>query len=427
MELNKLVQLIEQQAGVKFKKQGKEFHASCPFCKTQTKHLIVWPENDRYWCRLCGKKGDAIQFLRDYLGYSFSEACEQVGKDLPYHRDRLLPTETRPSFENDVPQTNYSLARCIQDLQIVQKPSIAWQRRGADFVSQCQKNLALNNEHGAIGWLTRRGLNKDTIVNAGLGLNLANVYDQRVWWDLPPEVIQNENPKPLWLPAGIVIPCSVDNELWAIRIRRLHGAPKYYFVPGGCSVALYNSGDIAAGRPAILVEGELDALTIQQEANDIISVAGTGSITGGRRPKWIARLSLASIVLIAYDNDDSGNKASEYWCEKLPNARVWRPYWDDPNQMLQDGGSVRNWVQSGLDYYGHLQKRTVTLRESSLSINAFRRTNAATNDLPLGEPLLREQADALNCMAKERNLQLQWQHYDLNSTAGWQEGRFPGR
>lgn len=41
----------------------------------------VWPEKGRYWCRQCNKKGDAIQYLRDFRGLSFIEAKRALGID----------------------------------------------------------------------------------------------------------------------------------------------------------------------------------------------------------------------------------------------------------------------------------------------------------------------------------------------------------
>lgn len=56
-----------------------EYAGPCPFCGGEDRFL-VWLESDRYWCRRCQKKGDSIQFLRDYKGLSFHEAARLVGK-----------------------------------------------------------------------------------------------------------------------------------------------------------------------------------------------------------------------------------------------------------------------------------------------------------------------------------------------------------
>ena len=97
-----------------------------------------------------------------------------------------------------------------------------------------------------------------------------------------------------------------------------------------------------------MVEGELDALTIEQEAGDLVTAVATGATGGARRMHWLARLALCSVVLVAYDADAAGEAAAGYWLEVLDNGRRWRPYWEDVNAMAQDGADVRAWVAVGV-------------------------------------------------------------------------------
>jgi DNA primase len=63
---------------------GGEYAGPCPGCGGRDR-FRVWPEQDRYWCRRCGKQGDTIQYLRDFRGLTFREAARLVGKQLgPY-------------------------------------------------------------------------------------------------------------------------------------------------------------------------------------------------------------------------------------------------------------------------------------------------------------------------------------------------------
>ena len=39
----------------------------------------MWPEEGRFWCRSCEKRGDAIQYLRDKRGLTYPEACSALG------------------------------------------------------------------------------------------------------------------------------------------------------------------------------------------------------------------------------------------------------------------------------------------------------------------------------------------------------------
>jgi len=60
---------------------GGEYSGSCPWCGG-TDRFNAWPEKKKYWCRVCGKKGDEIQYLRDKRNMTYDEACAFVGKEI---------------------------------------------------------------------------------------------------------------------------------------------------------------------------------------------------------------------------------------------------------------------------------------------------------------------------------------------------------
>ena len=78
----------------------------------------------------------------------------------------------------------------------------------------------------------------------------------------------------------------------------------------------------------------------------------TGSTQGGRHLRWLARLASASIVLVAYDADEAGETAAHFWLDALPNARRWRPYWHDANDMAKSGADVTTWIAAGIETGG---------------------------------------------------------------------------
>jgi hypothetical protein len=53
--------------------------------------------------------------------------------------------------------------------------------------------------------------------------------------------------------------------------------------------------------------------------------------------------------ILSLDADHAGDTASAWWLKVLGSqARRWRPFWDDPAAMLQDGVDLRTWVREGL-------------------------------------------------------------------------------
>jgi hypothetical protein len=122
-----------------------------------------------------------------------------------------------------------------------------------------------------------------------------------------------------------------------------------------------------------MVEGEIDALTIQQTAGDLVVAVATGSTAGSRQAKWLAQLAIAPLVLVAFDVDanQAGDRAASWWLQVLDNARRWRPEtYKDVNAMHTAGLDVRKWVQTGLNVLGGFTSRasvgTLTTAEKGL-------------------------------------------------------------
>lgn len=301
---------------------GGEYHGACPFCGGRDR-FAVWPNATRpgWWCRMCEKGGDAIQYLRE-KGYSFHDACAAL--EVVIGHPQIARSYTPP-------------VECLP-------PSQAWRASAGGLVLTAQQELKRHAR--AVDYLHSRGLTDHTIAAAGLGYNPATRAVSRAAWGLEPDPKQGDK---MWLPAGIVIPCRIDNQLWKVQIRRddvKEGQDRYKTVTGS-SNALYGASSLKVDSPAMLVEGPFDALAVWQEAGTLISVAACGT-SGARRARWITRLALASEVLIALDADDAGDGAASWWLGVLENGRRWRPYYDDPGQMLQDGADVRGWVLAGL-------------------------------------------------------------------------------
>jgi DNA primase len=307
---------------------GGEYAGPCPKCGGRDR-LRVWPhaETPRFWCRQCGWSGDAIQYLRDHDGLTYQEACARVGHSL------------------DMP----SRAKAVSALhapRLAVPPSTAWQARGRAFYEAAQARLWEPPGARAVAYLHHRGLTDDTIRAGQLGYHGVETWEEPERWGLPPDQ------KKIWLPAGIVFPWLIGSELWHISIRRIGdtiGIEPRYVVVSGSRNTLFGVDTLKPNAPAMLVEGVLDALSVLQEAGDLLAIVATGSTTGGRLERWIGRLALASMILVAFDADAGGDTAAAWWLKALgTRAKRWRPYWDDANAMLQAGIDIRTWVREGL-------------------------------------------------------------------------------
>jgi DNA primase len=300
---------------------GGEWAGPCPMCGAGVDRLRVWPNGDRpsWWCRHCGKKGDAIQYLREHDGMSYHDACRELGQPMSHtpHEPLIVPP-----------------AAC-------EPPPQAWRETAAGFVFWCQGRL-----EGALPYLASRGITERTARAAGIGYNPDGRWSERAKWGMPAD---DEGRTQLWLPAGIVFPWRVGESLWKVTVRRDEARAdqdRYKTLPGS-SNAPYNVDTLQPGRAALIVEGVFDALAVQQTAGDLISTIATGT-SGARRVRWLSPLALCSPVLIGHDADAAGDKAAAYWLDVLPDSRRLRPFYDDPAAMLADGQDVRAWVRSAL-------------------------------------------------------------------------------
>lgn len=299
---------------------GGEYQGACPFCGGRDR-FRVWPNADKpgWWCRMCEKGGDAIQYLRE-KGYSFQDACAALG----------VPLESRPTVQPIIAPP----AEC-------NPPNPTWQAQASRFVKWAQ----VQTSDEALDYLKGRGLTVRTVVAAHLGYVPVGRWSERSKWGLGPD---GQNTR-IWIPAGIVIPWYVGGELWKIQIRRDVVKPdqeRYKTIPGSAN-ALYGVDSLRDGEPAMLVEGPFDALAVSQVASDLVGVAACGT-SGARRARWYSALALCSPVLVALDADPAGDSASKVWLDILQDGARCRPHYADPSQMLQDGADVRGWVLSGL-------------------------------------------------------------------------------
>jgi len=331
-----ILELISSD-GFKFEKvantRGGEYHGPCPFCGGNDRFRIQ-PAQDRFYCRACGQKGDAIQYLRDFRKMDYFEALILLGRE-PIFR------KSAPIFQ-------------APKLATPTTPPELWQERGTLFALQSQARLW--EPTAAAGrlrqWLhDEKGLSDATIKAAGLGYNSADIYEPRATWGLPEALNDKGNPKKVWLPAGLVIPFLQGDKVQRLRIRRSEPGDdgNRYVIASGSSAAPMAWGTTTAA--VIIVESELDGLLLQQEAGDLCAVVALGSAQAKPDGRTDALLKSAKTILIALDSDAAGAKAAWSFWPKQYGKKVKR--WPciggkDPSEARLDGLDLRTWVKAGL-------------------------------------------------------------------------------
>jgi hypothetical protein len=333
-----------------------EYHSSCPWCGGTNRFMFIEPSG-RYSCAIrssgCGRHGnDVIDFLRDYEGMNFFEACEHL--------------EVDPGSEH------VRSERMHEPLD--QPPPAKWQDRALAVVNKAQHYLWSKSGEQAFEFLLGRGFTDEMILSANLGyIPLVNgrwYKDSADLWGLP---VQEGEESGIWIPEGILIPWYIGSDIWRLNIRRLtglqEGGAKYISISGG-SEALYNADSIKPESTAVLCESELDALAGTQAAgrDDVVFVA-TGSTSRARRARWIARLCMASCVLVAFDDDPpkngkrAGDAGAKHWIDILPQSIRWTPWSHDINDMLKEGKDIKKWIALGKEVHQAAQTPIVPDKE----------------------------------------------------------------
>ncbi len=355
---------------------GGEYAGPCPFCRCGTDRFRVWPRHERWAClgpnsgrSGCDLHGDAIAYLRHRDGLTYHEACHRLGIT-PRHPQRNF---LEVAAKNYPPHHSTGLGH----FQEAERPPLTpppprWQAHGRGHIARCAVLLYRPAAAKALNYLYQRGLSDETLRRYTIGFNPQQIAEPHAEWGLPTP----EDPtKRIYLPRGITIPWLSGRALWRINVRRpvtraqiAAGQPKY-LGPAGFANALFNADSLDIHKPVVLVEGEIDALTVAQACGDTVAAVATGSTAGARRDEWIDRLRQAPCVLVAFDHDENGagDKAAAWWLTTLPNARRWLPLTHDVNSSPQPL-DVQRWVEQGLAYTGiKFNPQIVTERNSSCS------------------------------------------------------------
>jgi hypothetical protein len=105
----------------------------------------------------------------------------------------------------------------------------------------------------------------------------------------------------------------------------------------------------------IIVESELDALLIHQDAGDVVTTIALGSAQA--RPDGLSSniLSNAKLILIALDTGTTEKKEKAgysewlWWKKHFRQSRRWPTIkGKDPGESHKNGVSIRDWVMAGV-------------------------------------------------------------------------------
>ncbi|MDX9894310.1 MAG: primase-helicase zinc-binding domain-containing protein [Desulfofustis sp.] len=345
-------------------KRGQEFRGPCPGCGGDDR-FAVWPDQNRgegsFFCghakgvgNGCGKGGDAIQYLREFRGLSYQEACRFLGREPKGGGGRHLRYQT-PQAPRASRQPERFLPEDKGYPEEVVDP-VVWRQKGMEFVERCHQ--ALLERPMSIAYLAARGIDLDGIRAYRLGFHGGVERDGR---DYQPDfrpwpswgLRQEKNAKGGWrcvkLEAGLVIPYFVDDLLRCLTVRKVRvgkNEPKYDYVKGSVREMFLTN---PSAKAFVVVESMFDAIAVDVAAGDLVGAVGVG--TTGMRPdlRAAAVLDGSLCILGGLDNDAAGIAAGEWWASTYRQYRRWPvPEGKDPGEFFERGGDLRAWILAGL-------------------------------------------------------------------------------
>ncbi|MBE7511444.1 MAG: toprim domain-containing protein [Anaerolineales bacterium] len=305
--------LVEADLGPAHSRGGKALLWRCPFHNEHKGFsLAVWDNGWRCF-GACSVSGDALDWLQKYRGMSFEEACTYLGAE-DRRKQPICHVPRERSAASEAP------------------PAEDWQREAWGVVDSAEEVLWSEQGGRALIYLKTRGLTDETILRARLGYIPGPPWE---WLRIGK----------LTVPCGIVIPWAVGKELWAVKVRRAAGLPKYTQIAGGSAHGLYNAANLEGHETVLFVEGEFDALLAEQECGGLVGVATLGSASGMLNPRWMPLLLHCKTILVAYDADQAGMKGAARLQALTKRARVVQvPWGKDITEFVLKDGSVREWL-----------------------------------------------------------------------------------
>ncbi len=342
-----LVELVGRH--VQLKKTGANFSGLCPFHAEKSPSFSVSPTKQFFHCFGCGKSGNAIGFLTDYLGLGFVDAV----KDLAHQYGMQVPDDDSTPQERARFAEQRKQQATLHD--VLEKAADAYRRQ-------------LKSAPLAIDYLKRRGVSGITAKRFGLG------YAPAGWNHLAGVFPSYDDP--LLVESGLVIRPDDENDAEHTRrydrfrdrlmfpIRNPKGEtigfgarvfgdekPKYLnspetpvFSKGRELYGLFEAhAAVREAGVALVTEGYMDVIALAQNGF-AHSVATLGTACTAEHVRLLFRVTDA--VVFAFDGDAAGQRAARKALDAaLPFATDLRsikflflPSEHDPDSYVREHG-----------------------------------------------------------------------------------------
>ncbi|WP_284601615.1 DNA primase [Dickeya dadantii] len=325
-----IVDLID--ARVKLKKQGKNYHACCPFHHEKTPSFTVNGDKQFYHCFGCGAHGNAIDFLMNYDRLEFVESIEELAAmhslEVPYEAG-TGPTQLERHQRQSLYELMEQLSAFYQHTlnQPAGTPAREYlSRRGLsdEVIRQFAIGCTPPGWDNALKRFGRSSENRTTLTDAGMLVTNDNgrTYDR--FRDRVMFPIRDKRGRVIAF-GGRVMGDGMPKYLNSPETEIFHKGRQLY----GLYEAQQKNPEL---KRLLVVEGYMDVVALAQFGIDY-AVASLGTSTTADHIQLLFRAT--DQVVCCYDGDRAGRDAA--W-RALETAL---PYLDDGRQLrfmfLPDG------------------------------------------------------------------------------------------
>jgi DNA primase len=303
-----IVEVIREY--IPLKAAGYNFRANCPFHREKTPSFMVSPEKQIWHCFGCGKGGDIFSFVMEIEGLSFVETLRLLAKKAGVVLKKADPalTSKRNVLLDIVELAAKFYHKILFDTPIAENARQYLKQRGLteETIETWQIGYSPDTWDSLVNFLKGKGFNENEIFLAGLSVKKEKTpgfYDRFRGRIMFPINDTNGNV------VGFTARISPEKEA-------TEKMGKYINTP---ATMIYDKSRILFGLDkakmaikaedaAVLVEGQMDVITAQQNGFTNV-VASSGTALTAEQVNLIKRYS--NNLFLSFDMDKAGDLASE--------------------------------------------------------------------------------------------------------------------
>lgn len=340
VERNNIVDVVSGY--VQLTRKGSNMFGLCPFHNEKTGSFSVSESKQLYYCFGCGKGGGVINFIMEVENLSYPDAvrvlAERAGMTVPEdggdeagkHRKRML-------------ELHRDAARYYNSVLNSPQGSLAAEYVAKrNITTKTARNFGLgaapDSWDGLITAMVAKGYSKRELIDASLAVAGKNgkVYD--------------------YFRNRLIFPLiDVRGDVIAFGARTLDGSEPKYLNSRDTAIfskrrSLYgiNFAKNTKRGSIILCEGNIDVVTLHQAGIDN-AVATMGTALTTEQTRLISRY--AKEIIICYDNDPAGRKATSRAIDLLKNSEFSVKVLHLPDRIV-DGKQIKIDADDYVNLYG---------------------------------------------------------------------------